>query len=110
MADWWRDEETVGELISRARLKLGKSQYALADALREASQRSDGAPDRGMVARWETGRGVPLTLFALPDAKRETNRFAIEIPLLGSLILTHDIDGTARHNRSGRLGSKAAPR
>jgi transcriptional regulator with XRE-family HTH domain len=59
MADWSRDEETVGELISRARLKLGKSQYALADALREACQRSDGAPDRGMVARWETGRRIP---------------------------------------------------
>lgn len=57
MADWSRDEETVGELISRARLKLGKSQYALADALREASQRSDGAPDRGMVARWKPGGG-----------------------------------------------------
>ena len=40
-------------------------------------------------ARWDTGRGAPLTLFALPDARRETNRFAIEVPYLGSLILTH---------------------
>jgi cytochrome d ubiquinol oxidase subunit I len=47
-------------------------------------------------ARWETGRGVPLTLFALPDAKAETNRYAIEIPDLGSLILTHDIDGEVK--------------
>ena len=52
MADWRRDEETVGELISRARLGWGKSQYALADALREAFRRSDGAPDRGVVA-WD---------------------------------------------------------
>src|SRR4051812_29939695 len=28
-------------------------------------------------ARWETGRGVPLTLFAIPDEKTETNRFSI---------------------------------
>jgi transcriptional regulator with XRE-family HTH domain len=77
MADWSRDEETVGELISRARLMLGKSQYALADALREASQRSDGAPDRGMVARWETGRRIPTpywrahlaTVLQLPAAQ-----------------------------------------
>lgn len=47
-------------------------------------------------ARWETGRGVPLTLFAIPDAKAEKNRFAIEVPFLGSLILTHDIDGEVK--------------
>jgi cytochrome bd ubiquinol oxidase subunit I len=44
-------------------------------------------------AHWETGRRVPLTLFAIPDEKNETNRFAIEVPLLGSLILAHDING-----------------
>src|SRR6195952_3360111 len=44
-------------------------------------------------ARWETGRSVPLTLFAIPDETTESNRAAIEIPLLGSLILTHRIDG-----------------
>ncbi len=59
MADWWLGEETTGDLISRARERLGKSQYALAEALREVSGRSDGAPDRTMVARWETGRRIP---------------------------------------------------
>ena len=44
-------------------------------------------------ARWETGRNVPLTLFAIPDEKTESNHVAIEIPALGSLILTHKIDG-----------------
>jgi len=59
MGDWWLTEETVGELIVRAREHLGKSQYALAAALREVSGRSDGVPDRSMVARWETGRRIP---------------------------------------------------
>ena len=59
MADRWLGEETVGELISRARDRLGKSQYVLAEALREVSGRSDGVPDRSMVARWETGRRIP---------------------------------------------------
>jgi transcriptional regulator with XRE-family HTH domain len=59
MGDWWLVEETVGELIVRVREHLGKSQYALAAALREVSRRSDGVPDRSMVARWETGRRIP---------------------------------------------------
>jgi cytochrome d ubiquinol oxidase subunit I len=44
-------------------------------------------------ARWDTGRGVPLTLFAIPDPELETNRYAVDVPRLGSLILTHSWDG-----------------
>ena len=47
-------------------------------------------------AKWETGKGVPLTVFAVPDDKAEHNKFAIEIPWLGSLILTHDINGEVK--------------
>jgi cytochrome d ubiquinol oxidase subunit I len=47
-------------------------------------------------ARWDTQRGVPLTLFAIPSDKAESNYFAIEIPWLGSLILTHDLDGEVK--------------
>jgi transcriptional regulator with XRE-family HTH domain len=51
--------ENAGDLIARARERLGKSQYALAEALRHESGRADGVPDRSMVARWETGRRIP---------------------------------------------------
>ena len=44
-------------------------------------------------ARWNREARAPLTLFAIPDQAGETNRAAIEVPLLGSLILTHDING-----------------
>ncbi len=44
-------------------------------------------------AIWDTGRELPLTLFAIPDAAAEKNLFAIEVPYLGSLILTHSLDG-----------------
>src|ERR1700745_1326264 len=47
-------------------------------------------------ARWETERRVPLTLFAFPSDKRERNYFAIEVPWVGSLILTHDLDGEVK--------------
>jgi cytochrome d ubiquinol oxidase subunit I len=44
-------------------------------------------------ARWEQQSHAPLTLFAIPDSRTESNRFAIEIPELGSLILTHHRQG-----------------
>jgi cytochrome d ubiquinol oxidase subunit I len=44
-------------------------------------------------AHWTREARAPLTLFAIPDQAGETNRAAIEVPLLGSLILTHDING-----------------
>jgi len=47
-------------------------------------------------AHWETQRGAPFVLFAIPDPKGERNRFAIEIPYLGSLILTHRLDGEVK--------------
>lgn len=45
---------------------------------------------------WETARGVPFIVFAVPDTANETNRYALEIPRLGSLILTHDWNGEIR--------------
>jgi cytochrome d ubiquinol oxidase subunit I len=46
-----------------------------------------------LEAHWETGREVPLILFALPDPKAETNHYEIALPKLGSLILTHERNG-----------------
>jgi cytochrome bd ubiquinol oxidase subunit I len=51
-------------------------------------------------ARWDTDRGVPLTLFAIPDPANETNRLAIDVPRLGSLILTHSLDGEVKGLKS----------
>ena len=46
-----------------------------------------------MEGHWETRRGAPLILFGWPDMAREETRFALEVPRLGSFILTHDWDG-----------------
>ena len=43
---------------------------------------------------WQTASRMPFTVFAIPDQEAAANRYAIEIPLLGSLILTHDPNGT----------------
>jgi cytochrome d ubiquinol oxidase subunit I len=45
---------------------------------------------------WETHGRVPLNLFAIPDEKAEMDRDVIAIPDLGSLILTHDLNGVVR--------------
>jgi cytochrome bd ubiquinol oxidase subunit I len=47
-------------------------------------------------ARWQTARHVPLTLFAWPDQANARNEYAIELPALGSLILTHSWDGEVK--------------
>lgn len=48
-----------------------------------------------MEGHWENepGEGVPLILFGWPDMQAETTRWAVEVPRLGSLILTHSLDG-----------------
>jgi cytochrome d ubiquinol oxidase subunit I len=56
-----------------------------------------------MEGHWETGAGQPLILFGWPDMAAETTRYAVEIPKLGSFILTHDWNGTVK-------GLKAWPR
>jgi cytochrome d ubiquinol oxidase subunit I len=49
-----------------------------------------------MEGLWQTRRGVPLILFGWPDEAAETTRYALEIPKLTSLILTHDPDGEVK--------------
>ncbi|MFI8066764.1 cytochrome ubiquinol oxidase subunit I, partial [Acinetobacter baumannii] len=48
-----------------------------------------------MEGHWETNHNepMPLLLFAIPDMKEERNHFEVGVPYLGSLILTHSLDG-----------------
>jgi cytochrome d ubiquinol oxidase subunit I len=47
-----------------------------------------------MEGHWDNSSGepTPLILFGWPDMQREETRFKVEIPALGSLILTHSLD------------------
>lgn len=45
---------------------------------------------------WHTERGAPLLLFALPDEATQSNRYALGIPKLASLIITHQPEGEIR--------------
>lgn len=44
-------------------------------------------------AVWETEKGAALTLFGFPDEEERTTHFAITVPKMASLILTHELDG-----------------
>jgi cytochrome d ubiquinol oxidase subunit I len=56
-----------------------------------------------MEGLWETTEGAPLVLFAWLDSDAESNRYALEVPRLASLIITHDPNGRI-------AGLKAVPR
>jgi cytochrome d ubiquinol oxidase subunit I len=56
-----------------------------------------------MEGHFDTQRGAPLILFGWPDMQAETTRYAIEVPRLGSLVLTHEWNGEVK-------GLKAWPR
>ena len=49
-----------------------------------------------MEGVWDTERGAPLLLFAIPDETTRSNHAEIAIPNLASLILTHDAQGEIR--------------
>ena len=49
-----------------------------------------------MEGHWETQAGAPFIVVGWPDQQAEVTRWAVEIPYLGSLILTHELNGTVR--------------
>jgi cytochrome bd ubiquinol oxidase subunit I len=55
-----------------------------------------------MEGLWDTTRGPPMTVIAWPDMKAARNDFALEVPHLASLYLTHSWNGTVQ-------GLKAVP-
>ena len=46
-----------------------------------------------MEGVWQDQKGAPALIFALPNEQTRSNDYAIGIPKLASLILTHELDG-----------------
>jgi len=55
-----------------------------------------------MEGLWETTKGPAMTVIAWPDMAAQKNLYALEIPYLASLYLTHSLDGEVQ-------GLKAVP-
>ena len=49
-----------------------------------------------MEGHWETRSRAPLVLLAIPDEAARTNRFALELPSAGSVVLKHDPDAVVQ--------------
>jgi len=49
-----------------------------------------------MEGVWETERGVPLLLFALPSEADERNHLEVRVPKMASLVVTGELDGEIR--------------
>jgi cytochrome d ubiquinol oxidase subunit I len=92
--------------LSHARVMLGMAmimavfvapmQLVLGDSHGLNTLKHQPAKVSAIEAVWETQRGAPLTLFGWPDQGSETTRYALEIPKLASLILTHKLDGEVK--------------
>ena len=53
-----------------------------------------------MEGHYDDHVGAPLILFGIPDDQAEETRYQIAIPKLGSLILTHHLDGEVKGLKS----------
>jgi cytochrome bd ubiquinol oxidase subunit I len=70
-------------------------QMELGDAHGLNTLRYEPAKIAAIEGHWQNtpGESVPLILAGLPDMDSETTRYAIEVPYLGSLVLTHRLRG-----------------
>ncbi|KQW38273.1 cytochrome ubiquinol oxidase subunit I [Rhizobacter sp. Root404] len=97
----WQLLRGVGQRAAPRVLRVGLTlaavliplQIAVGDAHGLNTLEHQPAKIAAMEGVWETERGAPLLLFAIPDAAERKNHFEIAIPKMASLILTHQIDG-----------------
>jgi cytochrome d ubiquinol oxidase subunit I len=93
-----RDDAAIRMMTSMAMwmlLLVAPLQAVIGDAHGLNTLEYQPAKIAAIEGHWENvpGEAVPLTLFGWPDMAREKTLYAVDIPHLGSLILTHRWDG-----------------
>ncbi|EMP6397125.1 cytochrome ubiquinol oxidase subunit I [Pluralibacter gergoviae] len=91
------DTPTVRKMFSMAlwmALIVSPIQAVLGDAHGLNTLEHQPAKIAAIEGHWENppGEATPLVLFGLPDMDEERTKYKVEIPYLGSLILTHSLD------------------
>ncbi|MBS9437589.1 cytochrome ubiquinol oxidase subunit I [Photorhabdus noenieputensis] len=91
------DSTTMKKMLSMSMwmiLIIAPLQALIGDAHGLNTLKHQPAKVAAMEGHWENlpGEATPLILFGIPDMAREETRYAVEIPYLASLILTHSID------------------
>ncbi|MDI6935100.1 cytochrome ubiquinol oxidase subunit I [Serratia sp. Se-PFBMAAmG] len=92
-----RDNPAVSKMLSKAMwmaLVVAPVQAVIGDFHGLNTLKHQPVKIAAIEGHWENtpGESTPLILFGLPDMQAETTRYKIEIPALGSLILTHSLD------------------
>lgn len=93
-----KDNPAVRKMLSMAMwmvLLVAPIQVVIGDAHGLNTLEHQPAKVAAMEGHWDNkaGEGVPLLLFGWPDMVAETTKYAVELPHVGSLILTHSWDG-----------------
>ena len=92
-----RDNRAIRRMLSMAMwmaLIVAPIQAVIGDMHGLNTLKHQPAKIAAIEGHWENldDKPTPLILFGLPDMQAEKTRFAVEIPYLGSLILTHSLD------------------
>ncbi|MFC5521335.1 cytochrome ubiquinol oxidase subunit I [Polaromonas jejuensis] len=93
-----RDNPAIRKMLSMAMwllLVVAPIQAVIGDMHGLNTLKHQPAKIAALEGHWENrgNEALPLILFGWPDMAREETRFSLEIPRLGSLILTHTWDG-----------------
>ncbi|WP_109481752.1 cytochrome ubiquinol oxidase subunit I [Paraburkholderia sp. C35] len=99
-----RRDQAVKKMFSMALwmlLVLAPVQAFVGDAHGLNTREHQPAKIAAIEGLWDTEKGgTALNLFGIPDMQAETTKYAVSIPHLGSLILTHSWDGEIRGLKS----------
>jgi cytochrome d ubiquinol oxidase subunit I len=92
-----RDNPAIRRMLSMAMwmaLVVAPIQAVVGDAHGLNTLEHQPAKIAAIEGHWENvgDEPTPLILFGIPDMKEERTKYAVEIPYLGSLILTHSLD------------------
>ncbi|WP_285425000.1 MULTISPECIES: cytochrome ubiquinol oxidase subunit I [unclassified Pseudomonas] len=92
-----RDNPAIRRMLSMAMwmaLIVAPIQAMVGDAHGLNTLEHQPAKIAAIEGHWENvgDEPTPLILFGIPDMKEERTKYAIEVPYLGSLILTHSLD------------------
>jgi cytochrome d ubiquinol oxidase subunit I len=92
-----RDNPAIRRMLSMAMwmaLIVAPIQAVVGDAHGLNTLEHQPAKIAAIEGHWENvgDEPTPLILFGIPDMKEERTKYAVEIPYLGSLILTHSLD------------------
>jgi cytochrome d ubiquinol oxidase subunit I len=82
------------------------AQVFLGDLLAGVVAKHQPAKIEAIEGNWEDVRRAPYQLLIVPDAKEERNRFEAGVPLLGSLLVTHSVDGVVPGLKQTPVGER----